>query len=176
MTQREDIAGAVARGWCHPDNAYKVMDEKLAVAIIDEVVKLHATQSAQIPGWRDIESAPKDGTVILGYRDGRIGTASKVPRDTEALRKELERIGAQNAKLYDDFNKSQLELERVKGERDAMKLDAERYRYIRDTDNGEVGSLFIGVDSSQYPSRWALSEDEADKAIDAAIAAQGGKV
>ncbi len=39
-----------------------------------------AAQAAQ-PGWRTIESAPKDGTVILGYRNGRIGTASKVPRD-----------------------------------------------------------------------------------------------
>ena len=30
--------------------------------------------------WQPIDSAPKDGTVVLGYRDGRIGTASRVQR------------------------------------------------------------------------------------------------
>ena len=33
----EEIAGAVARGWCHPDNETKTMDEKLAWAIVSEV-------------------------------------------------------------------------------------------------------------------------------------------
>ena len=47
MTQREEIAGAVARGWCHPDNAYKVMDEQLALAIIDEVQAALAQKEAQ---------------------------------------------------------------------------------------------------------------------------------
>lgn len=50
MTQREEIAGAVARGWCHPDNAYKVMDEKLALAIIDEVLAALAQKEVQ-PDW-----------------------------------------------------------------------------------------------------------------------------
>jgi len=47
MTQREEIAGAVARGWCHPANAYKVMDEQLALAIIDEVLVALAQKEAQ---------------------------------------------------------------------------------------------------------------------------------
>ena len=34
------IRGAVARGWCHPENEQKVMDEKLALAVADEVEKL----------------------------------------------------------------------------------------------------------------------------------------
>jgi hypothetical protein len=33
----EDIAGAVARGWCSPDNAHKEMDSDLALAITGEV-------------------------------------------------------------------------------------------------------------------------------------------
>lgn len=33
----ELITGAVARGWCHPDNSHKEMDATLAMAIADEV-------------------------------------------------------------------------------------------------------------------------------------------
>ena len=39
MTLKEQVTQAVARGWCHPDNSHKVIDEKLAFAIVDEVVK-----------------------------------------------------------------------------------------------------------------------------------------
>lgn len=37
---REDIIGAVARGWCHPKNEKKTMDVDLALAISDEVIKI----------------------------------------------------------------------------------------------------------------------------------------
>ena len=37
---REDIAGAVARGWCHKANEKKTMDTDLAFAIVDEVIKI----------------------------------------------------------------------------------------------------------------------------------------
>lgn len=33
----ERIRGAVARGWCHPENKKKEMDVELAIAISDEV-------------------------------------------------------------------------------------------------------------------------------------------
>ena len=36
---REEIMGAVARGWCHPTNEAKAMDEQLALAIADEVTE-----------------------------------------------------------------------------------------------------------------------------------------
>lgn len=37
-----------------------------------------APQPAQ---WQPIETAPQDGTVIIGYNNGRVGNASRVQRD-----------------------------------------------------------------------------------------------
>ena len=42
-SQHEAIVGAVARGWCAPANANKIMDEELAYAIVAEVEKLLAS-------------------------------------------------------------------------------------------------------------------------------------
>ena len=39
MSMEEQITQAVARGWCHPQNAHKEMDADLALAIVAEVVK-----------------------------------------------------------------------------------------------------------------------------------------
>lgn len=37
---RMEVIGAVARGWTHPDTEHLVMDEKLAWAIVDEIIAL----------------------------------------------------------------------------------------------------------------------------------------
>lgn len=37
---KDDIAGAVARGWCHKANEKKTMDTDLAYAIVDEIIKI----------------------------------------------------------------------------------------------------------------------------------------
>lgn len=37
---REDILGAVARGWCSPKNEKKITDPDLATAITDEIIKI----------------------------------------------------------------------------------------------------------------------------------------
>ena len=34
---REELLGAIARGWCSEKNAHKTMDSDLALAIFDEV-------------------------------------------------------------------------------------------------------------------------------------------
>jgi len=34
---REELLGAIARGWCSENNAHKTMDSDLALAIFDEV-------------------------------------------------------------------------------------------------------------------------------------------
>ncbi len=39
MTLEEQVTQAVARGWCAPENAHKIMDPELAMAIVREVVE-----------------------------------------------------------------------------------------------------------------------------------------
>lgn len=54
-------------------------------------------------------------------------------------------------------------------------LDAARYRWLRNEVlvDGEVNdSLYVHVDSPEWPTRWALVGDELDTALDAVIAAQ----
>jgi len=36
---REELLGAIARGWCSEKNKHKTMDSDLAIAIFDEVEK-----------------------------------------------------------------------------------------------------------------------------------------
>lgn len=44
---REQLLGAIARGWCHPKNANKEMDGDLALAIADEIEALSPPLSAE---------------------------------------------------------------------------------------------------------------------------------
>jgi hypothetical protein len=37
---RSDVIAAVAQGWCTPENAHKVVDPDLAMAIIEKVMEL----------------------------------------------------------------------------------------------------------------------------------------
>ena len=37
---RDEIAGAVARGWCHDANRHKAMDADLATAVAEEVLAI----------------------------------------------------------------------------------------------------------------------------------------
>ena len=60
--QREEIVGAVARGWCHPSNAYKTMDAELAYAIVDEVMKLKAAQAQAADRVADAGETMLDST------------------------------------------------------------------------------------------------------------------
>ena len=55
MTMEEQVIQAVARGWCHPKNAHKVMDVDLAKAITAEVVKSFSTAtSCSVEQWRGV--------------------------------------------------------------------------------------------------------------------------
>lgn len=63
-----------------------------------------------------------------------------------------------------------------RGERDqlvALARDGMRYRWLRDEVlvDGEVNdSLYVHVDSPDWPTRWALVGDELDAALDAELA------
>lgn len=59
------------------------------------------------------------------------------------------------------------------GERDALVAMARRYAWLRDSVlvDGEINAtLFVHVDSHEWPDRWALVGDELDAAVDAAMA------
>ena len=62
-------------------------------------------------------------------------------------------------------------IEALEAELAACKQDAERYRWLRH-EEGDIGNLYIGIDSPAYKNQWALSGEKADAAIDAAMAAQ----
>ena len=68
------------------------------------------------------------------------------------------------------------EIEALRRERDGLRADAVRYRWLREkarTGEDAPDGLYIGVDSVKYPGKWALYEKHADKAIDAAMKEQG---
>ena len=48
----EDVLGAIARGWTHPENAQKPMDVQLAVAIAKEIQDMYTTPPAAQPAQR----------------------------------------------------------------------------------------------------------------------------
>jgi hypothetical protein len=66
------------------------------------------------------------------------------------------------AQAIADFNAMRLEVE-------ALRKDAERYQWLRSRPMSTDEEIYIGVDSSKYTTKWALSGEEADLAIDAAI-------
>ena len=45
----EDVLGAIARGWAHPENARKPMDVELAVAIAKEIQDMYTAPPQQCP-------------------------------------------------------------------------------------------------------------------------------
>ena len=51
---RTEITEAVARGWCSPENSHKVMDEQLAMAIVDEVNALDGSPHLGLATTREI--------------------------------------------------------------------------------------------------------------------------
>jgi hypothetical protein len=67
----EQILGAVARGWCHPRNKFKVMDPDLAIAIAAEVSAMIA--AAHVP---EDDMADDGGCPVCGA-DG--GTSCGMP-------------------------------------------------------------------------------------------------
>ena len=58
------------------------------------------------------------------------------------------------------------ELEAKLGE---VEKDAKRYQWLKKALHETDGSYFIGVDTADHPGEWALSEEAADAAIDAAM-------
>lgn len=70
-----EIRGAVARGWCSPENERKEMDSDLALAIADEVSQLLAAapteakpaqqDAVDAERWRAVRDAPAGSGIAL---------------------------------------------------------------------------------------------------------------
>lgn len=92
--------------------------------------------------------------------------------DTKKLREELNGyfvppLRVRTIELLD-------ELDRVKAERDTLKVDAERYRFLRAQQiDGEPGQPVIAMPNGMR-SGYYLNEETADFAVDAAIRASKG--
>ena len=65
----------------------------------------------------------------------------------------------------------QAEIDALRTRLAEVEKDAARYRWLRH-EVGDIGDLYVGIDSPAYPNRWALTGEEADVAIDAAMGAQ----
>lgn len=101
-------------------------------------------------------------------------------KDREAAA-ELRRLDVENTALADScaakadrIDRLGEAVERLTLERDALLVDAERYRWLRarPLDDDEI---FIAVDSTKHPTRWGLGGDDpdgCDAAIDAARSAE----
>ena len=61
---REEILGAIARGWCNSVNSHKVMDEALALGIAVEIEKALA-QPEQSEPWNAVQVATWIGNKLM---------------------------------------------------------------------------------------------------------------
>lgn len=128
----EELLGAIARGWCTPVNEKKVMDSDLAIAIAEEVVKYLAAARSR-------------------EQDMTTQTAEQLAQD----------IDEGNFSLR-DLHRAAAMLRSLAAEIERLRLDAERYRWLRE---------------GNFTGQWILSEVSGgwttgmDSAIDAARAA-----
>lgn len=73
---REDIMGAVARGWCAPKNEDKVMDSDLALAISEEVWNLLNPPNLGCATTRELLAEITARIEVGGSGSGDIGVSA----------------------------------------------------------------------------------------------------
>ena len=84
---REDLAGAVARGWCAPNNWHKIMDVDLAYAIVDEVeaqIKRDERPLLGLAMTGELINELRARAEIGGYANDRVYGDEKEPKQDEA--------------------------------------------------------------------------------------------
>lgn len=74
---REEILGAVARGWCSKENEKKVMDPELAIAIAKEVEALfNSYLERERKGT--LEEIKKELEISLAWAEGKFEVTNRV--------------------------------------------------------------------------------------------------
>jgi hypothetical protein len=71
----EDVLGAIARGWTHPENAQKPMDVQLAVAIAKEIQDMYTTPPAAQRQWVGLTAGERDALFTKHYQWDDYGKA-----------------------------------------------------------------------------------------------------
>jgi hypothetical protein len=82
---------------------------------------------------------------------------------------EIERLTAALDEARAERSVAYLAFEQVTAERDALRADAERYRWLRNASIPDE-QLHVHVDHPAWPNHWALIGEDLDTAIDAALA------
>jgi hypothetical protein len=98
MLTKEEVLQAVARGWCHENNANKEMDHDLAIAIAEEVIALRGMGVEAVGECVKATGSLKD-MMIIRWRDGftphegqLLYTAPAAAPENEALAKRLREL------------------------------------------------------------------------------------
>lgn len=89
------------------------------------------------------------------------------------LARQLERelaAAKERSKVMEDWAQQEAALrDAAEAERDALRMDAERYRWLRHGDNDEAVLFFTKETSAGTDNVWLLRDESLDAAIDAAM-------
>lgn len=89
---KEELLGAIARGWCHKKNSSKVMDSDLAVAISEEVVKFIEDLLATKESKPTTDRGGKSVKSYLTTKEGKASSDSREPTTAKVRPKKIEKI------------------------------------------------------------------------------------
>jgi len=145
----------------------KLPPDLLAVTLVREGVNKH--RARDIECWMNEKMAKADEKM-----------AKAVEQNTAALRAECDALRADALKaefelleqvrcFREDAAGEQVVFDTIVAERDALRADAERYRWLRDIDTGPAQIWELISDDAQPPYMTLKSGNILDAAIDAAI-------
>ena len=134
----------------------------------DIVERLRKTASRGVSVWGDLQMEAADE--LERFQTSLVRLKMQLDQQREYHAAELADVVAEREHLALDLQTERAAVVALNAERDALREDADRYRWLRSQplDDPEI---WIAVDSVSVPGRWALGGDDpdgCDAAIDAA--------